>query len=501
MSETLSRRTVLVTTASAAALAATGPFAVPACASAHGRSRNKVLVVGMDGLCHDRLDRAEAPHIDSLITGGTFGTSLLYARPMANTDSGPGWSTISCGVWPDKHRVTGNDFGGDYGTYPPFMTRLAEVRPELSTYAGLSWTPLKDHGTFAGAKEIYAPSGATLEKDRLVTQRTVRLLREEEPDVLFVHLDNTDSVAHASGVNGADYFRAVATADELLGEMLDAIASRSDRDRWTVIVATDHGHVPQGGHGGSSIDERSTFVLAKGPGIPAGARPRDTRLVDVAATVFHQLGIVPDSRWELDGKPLQQRADDDFEALYARLRARKDEDGIPKGIRGWTHAAPSGWSVINKAMGKGGTAEWRGWSFATDDFWSRTRRDEQRELNIRARGIFAVADASRWASRSHSGRFDSTLVSPAHPVRGEGRVRLEYTSLYRHVDGQSAQVLASFNGRTPVVIDTLTEDWHSKVRSVTVPVPGEASAVSFHFRLTGDRSWFWTVDTVEVSAV
>lgn len=506
MSSNPSRRTVLVATAvSAASAAAAGPFAgtgyaAEPAAAGGGNGRNKVLVVGMDGLCHDRLDRAATPHIDSLIAEGTLGTSLLYARPMSNTDSGPGWSTISCGVWPDKHRVTDNGFGGNYETYPPFMTRLAGIRPRLSTYAGVSWTPLATEGTFAGADEIYAPSGANaLERDRLVTRRTGQLLREQGADVLFVHLDNVDVVAHAHGIDGSPYAEALATADGQLGELLEAIASRHDRKRWTVVLTTDHGHVPAGGHGGSSVAERSTFVLAKGPGIPAGARPRDTRLVDVAATVFHQLGITPPADWKLDGKPLQQRARDDFESLYDRLRKREDEDGVPGDVHGWTHSAPAGWSVINTAMGEGGTTEWRGWSFATDEFWSATRRDEQRELNVRARGVFAVADAARWAHRSHSGPFDSTLVTPAHRVRGKKHVRLGYTSLYRHMDGQTAEILASFDGQRPTVIETLSEDRHSTAGSVTVPVPKNASTVTFRFRLSGDRGWFWTVDAVTVA--
>ncbi|MFI9596589.1 hypothetical protein [Nonomuraea sp. NPDC052265] len=35
------------------------------------------------------------------------------------------------------------------------------------------------------------------------------------------------------------------------------------------------------GHGGSSTEERRTFVLASGPGVAAGARPAGTRLLDV----------------------------------------------------------------------------------------------------------------------------------------------------------------------------------------------------------------------------
>lgn len=137
------RRTVLAagaaTAAATAAVAATGTLAAPAAHAAaptlpNGTSKDKVLVIGMDGLRHDRIDAASAPHLKSMMANGTYGTSLLYAGPMAATSSGPGWSTISTGVWPDKHGVKDNTFAGkNYGRYPGFLARLAQVRPELST--------------------------------------------------------------------------------------------------------------------------------------------------------------------------------------------------------------------------------------------------------------------------------------------------------------------------------------------------------------------------------
>nr|BFE59814.1 hypothetical protein GCM10020063_043400 [Dactylosporangium thailandense] len=44
-------------------------------------------------------------------------------------------------------------------------------------------------------------------------------------------------------------------------------------ERWLIEVATDHGHTDAGGHGGNSIPERRTFVIANGPASrPASAR-------------------------------------------------------------------------------------------------------------------------------------------------------------------------------------------------------------------------------------
>ncbi|MFE0700507.1 alkaline phosphatase family protein [Streptomyces sp. NPDC058872] len=505
----ISRRTVLAAAGATAAAAATG-LAAPAALAApavpalpDGTSTDKVLVVGMDGLRHDRIDAAKAPTLKSLMANGTYGRSLLYANPMAATSSGPGWSTISTGVWPDKHGVRDNSFSGkNYGQYPGFLARLHQVRPELSLFAAVDWPELDTHGTVtpgADATLVYDNDYAV--NDGLITDITEDVLRHQNPDVLFVYFGETDEIGHHHGAGSRKYLDAIDVQDGYLGRLLAAVRARPTyaAERWTIIVTTDHGHTDAGGHGGSSIEERRTFVLAQGPGIAAGARPIDTRLVDVAATVFHQLGIDPDPSWGLDGKPIQQRSDDPFDDLYGTLTGRVDETGIPNGILGFTHTPPSGWSVINNAMGTGGVTEWRGWSFATDEFWSRTQRDQSRELNVRARGVFAVADSDEWADKSFSGSYDSTLVTPAYDVSGAASVTLDFTTFYRQEGRQTARVLASFNGGTPTPVKSYTADVVSRPQSLTVAVPPGASHVSFRFHYTGVNNWYWTIDGVEIS--
>ncbi|GGX20203.1 alkaline phosphatase family protein [Streptomyces chryseus] len=514
MSRGIPRRSVLAAGTAAAAVAATGPLgATPAAAATaaptlpNGTSLDKVLVIGMDGLRHDRIDAARAPHLKSLMANGTYGTSLLYANPMAATSSGPGWSTVSTGVWPDKHGVKDNTFTGkNYAKYPGFLARLAQVRPGLSTYAAVDWKPLDAQGTVtpgADAKLVLdGDADGYTGHDATIAATTESVLRDQNPDVLFVYFGQTDIVGHNSGAASPKYLEAIDVQDGYVGRLLAAIKARPTyaSERWTVVVTTDHGHADAGGHGGSAIEERRTFVLAQGPGIAAGSRPVDTRLVDVAATVFKQLGITPDPAWGLDGKPVQERSADPFDALYPSLSGRVDETGIPAGVLGFTHTAPSGWSVINNAMGTGGTTEWRGWSFATDEFWSRTQRDQSRELNVRARGVFAVADSDEWADKTFSGTYDSTLVTPAYSVGGKSTVTLGFTTFYRQEGSQSARILASWNGGTPVAVRSYTADVVSQPQSLTLNVPSGATSVGFRFHYTGSNNWYWVIDGVKITA-
>ncbi|MGW5683747.1 alkaline phosphatase family protein [Nonomuraea sp. NPDC003754] len=290
----------------------------------------KVLVVGMDGLRFDRVPAARPPVLLGLMAAGTHGTALLpygeavaprtgspgevvpgsRAGVTARTDSGPGWSSIATGVWPDKHGVVDNSFAAaNFTKYPDFLTRAKAARPDLSTYAIFSWAALAEHGAFGEAIDVrialdgYADTFAAC--DARVADAAARHLAAQDPDLAFVYFGDTDEVAHDLGPLCQEYTDALLLQDAFLGRLLAAVRSRASYpgERWTVIVTTDHGHVDSGGHGGVSDEERTTFVVLSELDRPT--RPvRAPRLVDIAPTVLSRLGIPVDPVWNLDGHPL-----------------------------------------------------------------------------------------------------------------------------------------------------------------------------------------------------
>lgn len=292
----------------------------------------KVLVVGMDGLRYDLLTRspAVAPVLHGLMAAGAHGTSLLPygevdgqapdgpSTSMAYTDSGPGWSSVLTGVWPDRHGVRGNDFAGaDYARYPDFLSRAGTARRRLRTAAAVSWPELIRRGTLGpavGRRVRYdGETDGYGTADRLVARTAERWLSQDDPDAVFVYFGATDEAAHAVGPHSPDYDRALLTQDTHLGWLLAAIASRrSDparaRERWTVLVTTDHGHLDTGGHGGDTRAEREVFVVLAEPGMSGGARLDTPRLVDIAPTVLDRLGIPVDPAWGLQGRVLHAPA-------------------------------------------------------------------------------------------------------------------------------------------------------------------------------------------------
>ncbi|MGW2462118.1 alkaline phosphatase family protein [Streptomyces sp. NPDC001761] len=213
-------------------------------------------------------------------------------------------------------------------------------------------------------------STPSAEYDTGTTARAVDQLRGGAPDAMFVQLDNVDHTGHGYGAASQQYLDALHTADAQVGQMVSALKARptyADED-WLIMITADHGHTDAGGHGGSTLQERQTFLIATGPTLAPGSVRHDVKMPDVAASALAHLGIALDPAWGLDGRPVQQPAPDDFDALRGQLATRVDETGIPAGLAGFTHTPPQGWTVDNTAMGGGGVTEWRGWSFTTDEF-------------------------------------------------------------------------------------------------------------------------------------
>lgn len=289
-------RTVLV--ALLAGCAACGPPRAP-----------KVLVIGLDGVRVDRLAEADTPHLDSLARNGI----LLPAEAVSPTVSGPNWSSILTGVVPEKHGVLSNDFSENrYERYPDFLTRLELVDARYHTAALVSWPPLAS-GAAGGplvsdrVDRRIVMNGDSLgygPADSMVAAAAAALLRSAGYDALFVYLGNIDEVGHQAGALAPEYRAAIEAADREVGWMLAALARRPAAEDWLVLVTTDHGRRDDGGHGGDTDQERSSFILVSGRSARGDRPSHPPRVYDVAATALGHLRGALDSAWQLDGRPV-----------------------------------------------------------------------------------------------------------------------------------------------------------------------------------------------------
>ncbi|UCC83807.1 MAG: alkaline phosphatase family protein [Gemmatimonadota bacterium] len=279
------------------------------CAGERGLEE-KVLVIGIDGVRPDVLAEVPTPAIDALISEGAFSGRVITE---AQTISGPGWSSMLTGVWPEKHGVTSNDFtGNNYATYPDFLSRLELIDGDFSTFAVVDWAPLGSEASGGPLLSDTIDVKLDFDGDQLGYQEgdnrsvaaAVRFLEHQDPDAAFVYIGYPDVAAHDHGGRSQEYYQSIETADVHVGRLVAALRNRPtyEREDWLILVSTDHGHRDAGGHGGDSPEERTVFFLASGPSVRHGTLPPDVNIVDVAVTALAHLGIAIDPAWHLEGR-------------------------------------------------------------------------------------------------------------------------------------------------------------------------------------------------------
>lgn len=287
----------------------------------------KLLFIGIDGVRSDALQQqmtnGNAPNLQSLFNTGLYTYDSWH---LGVTSSGPSWSDMLTGVWESKHGVTNNNYtGSDYNTYPYFVTRVKECRPNAKAVQITSWNPMSANVYNDGWDSKIVPP-----TDDACASVAETQLFDAELDILFVHIDDVDAAGHGNGFNPAvpAYMNAIEYADTKVGQILAALYARTNyaNEKWVVLVTTDHGGTGTS-HGGNSNDERHIWWVATGYNVPQteitavdpgsyqfGTTPllsdiaMSPVLTDIAVTAIDH--VLPDNicwdnnaaSWDLDGK-------------------------------------------------------------------------------------------------------------------------------------------------------------------------------------------------------
>jgi thiamine biosynthesis lipoprotein len=304
--------------------------------------RNRVLIVGIDGLRADALPAADTPNLDRLRDTGCF-TDTARVGPV--TVSGPGWSSLLTGVWMDKHGVTDNSFDGRSDRSPHFFARLKAKRPGAFTVSALDWLPLDVSLVEGAGADVRFACDYRDDGDEKVVEAVVAALAAHDPDVAFVYFADLDVAGHEHGFHPAapGYVAELEQIDAQLGRILDAVRRRPayGSEDWLVIVCSDHGGTIDGAHGRDEPLHRNVPLIISGPSAARGRLYTTANIVDVPATALAHLGVAVDPAWGFDGRPVGLAAPTAFDTNLifngdAEYGGGYDDAARDAGIGGWT---------------------------------------------------------------------------------------------------------------------------------------------------------------------
>lgn len=223
-----------------------------------------------------------APTLARLLAGG----AILPVWMTPPTDSGPGWASLLTGTTHERNNVWWNEFvGHKLGRTPDILSRIWFADPDARTYAAATWDALTDPAgpgpviqqridqQRAGLHRVDTArdfSRGCISADLETITRACHVLNHDGPDAAIVYVEGVDEAGHRYGAAAPEYRDAIATADEHVRYLVKAVAERYEQlgEEWLIVVTTDHGHKPEGGHGEDETDVRRSFLLLHRIGPP-----------------------------------------------------------------------------------------------------------------------------------------------------------------------------------------------------------------------------------------
>jgi predicted AlkP superfamily pyrophosphatase or phosphodiesterase len=272
--------------------AAASASASSAAATPSGTVTNHVVVISIDGLRADAIERFGATNLQRLMGQGSY---TLRAQTIDPSKTLPSHTSMLTGEEPARHGITWNSDQTDEHGVVSVPTIFARAHQHgFRTAAFFSKTKFHHLQVPNTLDYTVAPT----EFERWSANRTVgyveRYLADgNRPNLLFVHIGEPDYAGHTFSWMSWFYGRAVRSADRAVDRILRATDIAFGPGQYTVVITADHG-----GHGWShgTADPRDVTIpwIAWGEGVrPGGMLPDGIRTMDTSATVLWALGLEP----------------------------------------------------------------------------------------------------------------------------------------------------------------------------------------------------------------
>ncbi|KAA6436692.1 sulfatase-like hydrolase/transferase [Dyadobacter flavalbus] len=253
-----------------------------------------VIVIGVDGLSPDGIQKAETPNLDSMIANGSVKWNV---RSVLTSSSSQNWASMIMGAGPEQHGIINNDWEMDDHTMPPIVEEadgrfptifsiLHKNKPEAEIGVVYHWD---------GFGRLFQKNAVNYDKRFSTEDSTaadfINYIKAKKPVLGFVHFDHVDHAGHHGGHGSPEYYEAVTKADSLIGKILDGIKAAGMEDKTLVIVWADHGGIGYG-HGGATPQEAEIAGIFYGKDIKKGYKiEQQVYTYDLAATIAFALGI------------------------------------------------------------------------------------------------------------------------------------------------------------------------------------------------------------------
>ncbi|MCM4152736.1 nucleotide pyrophosphatase [Arenibacter sp. N53] len=258
----------------------------------------RVVVIGLDGISVDGYNTAKHPNLDALMADGVLSLNTRNVMPSVTL---PNWTSHLTGSGPEQHGVLSNGWELDKvilpavetdseGYYPSIFKILKEGVPNVKTAFYYNWAELIN-----SFNPRYLDVVSFEENDGYQNNygRALDFIKRNKsnPTMVFLYSVHTDHAGHNHGWMSPEYITSIEEVDVHIGEFINKLKEEGLYEDTHFMFFTDHGGVPESGHGGITRQELEVPWAITGPGISKGRRLKEpNNSVNTAMTISHLFG-------------------------------------------------------------------------------------------------------------------------------------------------------------------------------------------------------------------
>lgn len=236
------------------------PTAAAAGAAALAATTPKLLLVSIDGLRADMLDRGITPNLSRIAHDGVRARWMTPSYPSLTF---PNHYTLVTGLRPNHHGIIHNSMQEE--ALGRFQVNLPEAVTDSRWWGGepiwvgaekaglrsATWSWPGSEAAIQGVRpsqwRVYSPDVPLADR----VDDVLRWVGDDGPDaprLVTLYMEQVDKAGHHYGPDSPEYAAAIVQVDKAIGRLLDGLAARDLDDSTNLIVVSDHGmaQVPDG---------------------------------------------------------------------------------------------------------------------------------------------------------------------------------------------------------------------------------------------------------------
>ncbi|WP_313241682.1 ectonucleotide pyrophosphatase/phosphodiesterase [Stenotrophomonas sp.] len=244
------------------AACATAPSAPPppVAAATPNASLPKLLLVSIDGLRADMLDRGISPNLSRIADSGVRARWMTPSYPALTF---PNHYTLVTGLRPDHHGIIHNSM--EEAGLGSFRLNRREAVTDARWWggepiwvgaekAGVRTATLSWPGSEAAIQGVRPSQWRVFDSQVTLPDRVDQVLGwlgqsdPQAPRLVTLYMEQVDHAGHDHGPESPEYAAAIVEVDTAIGRLLDGLQARGLADDTNIVVVSDHGmaSVPAG---------------------------------------------------------------------------------------------------------------------------------------------------------------------------------------------------------------------------------------------------------------